>query len=174
MDITTDGFGFMLSVGDLTWVPFTYSLQLVYLSFEPIDLSLSQISSILLVQLIGYYIFRVSNEEKNSFRHKQSNPKSEFFIFSSVVFLLPSDADHGIRLTISMDWYEIDLTFIETKRGTKLLTSGWWGRSRHPNYLGDWIMAWAWCLPTGFQTPITYFVKCLPSLTLTPTLTPRS
>ena len=27
MDITTDGFGFMLAFGDLTWVPFTYSLQ---------------------------------------------------------------------------------------------------------------------------------------------------
>ena len=25
------------------------------------------------------------------------------------------------------------------------------------NYLGDWLMAWAWCLPTGFSTPITYF-----------------
>lgn len=25
------------------------------------------------------------------------------------------------------------------------------------NYLGDWIMALAWCLPTGFETPITYF-----------------
>ncbi|KAG0149133.1 hypothetical protein CROQUDRAFT_59670 [Cronartium quercuum f. sp. fusiforme G11] len=125
MDITTDGFGFMLSVGDLTWVPFTYSLQLVYLSFHPIDLTTSQLGGILLVQLIGYYIFRTSNEEKNNFRVKQSNPKK--------------------------------LTFIETKRGTKLLTSGWWGRSRHPNYLGDWIMAWAWCLPTGFQTPITYF-----------------
>ncbi len=22
-----------------------------------------------------------------------------------------------------------------TERGTKLLTSGWWGRSRHPNYM---------------------------------------
>ena len=27
MDITTDGFGFMLVFGDLVWVPFTYSLQ---------------------------------------------------------------------------------------------------------------------------------------------------
>ena len=27
MDITTDGFGFMLAFGDLTWVPFIYSLQ---------------------------------------------------------------------------------------------------------------------------------------------------
>ena len=27
MDITSDGFGFMLAFGDLAWVPFTYSLQ---------------------------------------------------------------------------------------------------------------------------------------------------
>lgn len=31
MDITTDGFGFMLAFGDLAWVPFTYSLQARYL-----------------------------------------------------------------------------------------------------------------------------------------------
>jgi delta14-sterol reductase len=31
---------------------------------------------------------------------------------------------------------------MDTKRGTRLLTSGWWGFSRHPNYLGDWLMAW--------------------------------
>ena len=29
MDITTDGFGFMLVFGDLAWVPFTYSLQVI-------------------------------------------------------------------------------------------------------------------------------------------------
>jgi len=44
-----------------------------------------------------------------------------------------------------------------TESGRKLLTSGWWGRSRHPNYFGDWIMALSWSLPTGFNTPITYF-----------------
>ena len=35
MDITTDGFGFMLVFGDLTWVPFTYSLQARYLVEHP-------------------------------------------------------------------------------------------------------------------------------------------
>jgi delta14-sterol reductase len=25
------------------------------------------------------------------------------------------------------------------------------------NSLGDWIMAWAWCLPCGFTTPLPYF-----------------
>jgi delta14-sterol reductase len=31
MDVTTDGFGFMLIFGDLAWVPFIYSLQARYL-----------------------------------------------------------------------------------------------------------------------------------------------
>lgn len=26
--------------------------------------------------------------------------------------------------------------------------SGWWGTARHINYLGDWLMSWAYCLPT--------------------------
>ena len=42
MDITTDGFGFMLSFGDLCWVPFTYSLQVT--SSRPHDCILHQSS----------------------------------------------------------------------------------------------------------------------------------
>ncbi|KAJ7451157.1 ERG4/ERG24 ergosterol biosynthesis protein [Mycena latifolia] len=84
IDITTGGFGFMLSVGDLAWLSFIYSLQA-----------------------------------------RGSNPKN--------------------------------LKFFATKSGLKLLTSGWWGASRHPNYFGDILMALAWSLPTAFGTPITYF-----------------
>ena len=35
MDIATEGFGFMLSFGNLAWVPFTYSLQARYLVDYP-------------------------------------------------------------------------------------------------------------------------------------------
>ena len=35
MDITTDGFGFMLVFGDLVWVPFTYTMQARYLATVP-------------------------------------------------------------------------------------------------------------------------------------------
>lgn len=31
MDITSEGFGYMLAFGDLTWVPFVYSIQARYL-----------------------------------------------------------------------------------------------------------------------------------------------
>ncbi|PWZ03723.1 putative ERG24-C-14 sterol reductase [Testicularia cyperi] len=124
MDITTDGFGFMLSVGDLVWVPFVYSLQARFLAFHPVHLGIAGTLAIVGVNLLGYYIFREANSEKNAFRNG-SNPKN--------------------------------LTYMTTASGRKLLTSGWWGRSRHPNYLGDWIMAWAWSLPCGFSTPIPYF-----------------
>ncbi|KZT11974.1 ERG4/ERG24 ergosterol biosynthesis protein, partial [Laetiporus sulphureus 93-53] len=124
MDITTDGFGFMLAIGDLTWVPFVYSLQARYLVFKQIELGPVWTAAIVAVNVLGYWIFRGANGEKNDFRNGK-NPKN--------------------------------LKYITTARGSALIISGWWGLSRHPNYLGDLIMALAWSLPTGFETPITYF-----------------
>lgn len=126
MDVTTDGFGFMLAFGDLTWVPFTYSLQARYLSVHPVQLGYYSFV-ILAIQFTGYYIFRSANNQKDLFRSQPDHPAVK------------------------------NLKFIQTDRGTKLLADGWWGTARHTNYLGDWIMAWAWCLPTGFGNPLTYF-----------------
>ena len=78
MDITTDGFGFMLSLA-ITIEPFLYSLQARYLVFNPIGLGPLYTSLIVGVNLLGYYIFRAANGEKNSFRNGQ-NPKSECII----------------------------------------------------------------------------------------------
>lgn len=119
IDVTTDGFGFMLAFGDLVWVPFIYSLQARYLAVHPVHLGLAGIGGVLAVQALGYYIFRASNNEKNRFRTD------------------PNDA----RVK--------HLQSIPTHTGSRLLTSGWWGRARHINYFGDWIMAWSYCLPTG-------------------------
>ncbi|MCJ1284247.1 erg24, C-14 sterol reductase [Xylographa opegraphella] len=119
MDITTDGFGFMLAFGDLAWLPFIYSLQARYLAVYPVHLGFYGIQAILAVQGFGYYIFRSSNNEKNRFRTNPNDPKVAH------------------------------LKYIETASGSKLLVSGWWGTARHINYLGDWIMAWSYCLPTG-------------------------
>ena len=119
MDITTDGFGFMLAFGDLAWLPFIYSLQARYLAVYPVHLGLMGILGVLAVQGIGYYIFRGANNEKNRFRTDPNDPNIAH------------------------------LEYMKTASGSKLLTSGWWGTARHINYLGDWIMAWSYCLPTG-------------------------
>ncbi|KAL1297149.1 hypothetical protein AAFC00_004725 [Neodothiora populina] len=118
MDITTDGFGFMLAFGDLVWVPFIYSIQGRYLSIHPVKLGTARSVFIMAVYFAGYYIFRASNSEKNRFRTNPNDPS----------------VSH--------------LKYIETKRGTRLLISGWWGTARHINYFGDWLMSWAYCLPT--------------------------
>ncbi|KAG7265258.1 LOW QUALITY PROTEIN: hypothetical protein CRUP_022693 [Coryphaenoides rupestris] len=46
---------------------------------------------------------------------------------------------------------------IPTATGKSLLVSGWWGVVRHPNYLGDLIMALAWSLPCGFSHLLPWY-----------------
>lgn len=119
IDTTTDGFGFMLSFGDLVWVPFLYSTSCRYLSVYPLTLGIYGTAGVFSILGVGYTIFRLSNNQKNLFRTNPQDPR----------------VSH--------------LTFIQTKRGSKLLTSGWWGISRHFNYFGDWFQSWAYVLPTG-------------------------
>jgi delta14-sterol reductase len=119
IDIIFDGFGWMLAFGDLVWVPFIYSSQGRYLAVYPLTLGLSGTLGVLAVLATGYSIFRGANNEKNRFRSDPTDPRIAH------------------------------LKFIETKSGSKLLISGWWGTARHINYFGDWIMAWSYCLPTG-------------------------
>jgi delta14-sterol reductase len=88
MDITSDGFGFMLSVGDLLFVPFVYTLQARYLAFHPVELGPLRTAGVLLVNFLGYYIFRTANGEKNDFRNG-SNPKS------ALLPLMASDISEG-------------------------------------------------------------------------------
>ena len=47
--------------------------------------------------------------------------------------------------------------YLETKRGTKLMVSGWWGWARKVNYTGDWLMSLAWCLLCGPTHVFPYF-----------------
>lgn len=58
MDITTEGFGFMLAFGDLCWLPIVYSLQAHYLVTNDPDLPLWAVVCISLLCLVGYVIFR--------------------------------------------------------------------------------------------------------------------
>ncbi|XP_032090108.1 delta(14)-sterol reductase TM7SF2-like [Thamnophis elegans] len=127
MDIIHDGFGFMLAYGDLAWVPFLYSLQACFLVTHPQKLSLPLAGGIVLLNGLGYSIFRGANSQKNTFRRNPADPRVA-----------------GLRT-------------IPTATGRRLLVSGWWGFVRHPNYLGDLIMAFAWSLPCGFTHILPYF-----------------
>ena len=68
IDITTDGFGFMLAFGDLTFVPFTYSLQARFLSVYTLNLGPLRVTIILSLMSLGYYVFHSSNTQKSLFK----------------------------------------------------------------------------------------------------------
>ncbi|MGH7391762.1 MAG: hypothetical protein ACREM3_20250 [Candidatus Rokuibacteriota bacterium] len=127
-DIRRERFGWMLCWGDLVWVPFTYTLQAYYLVDHPHELSPAATAGIVALNLAGYAIFRATNIQKHRFR---SNPEAPVW---------------GRKPE-----------YIRTAQGGLLLTSGWWGLARHLNYLGDLLMALAWCLPTGFAHPVPWF-----------------
>nr|XP_003230266.2 PREDICTED: delta(14)-sterol reductase [Anolis carolinensis] len=127
MDIQRDGFGFMLAFGDLAWVPFLYSLQGHFLVTHPHRVSLPAAAGIILLNGLGYSIFRGANSQKNTFRRNPNDPRVA-----------------GLRT-------------LPTATGRRLLVSGWWGLVRHPNYLGDLLMALAWSLPCGLTHALPYF-----------------
>lgn len=127
-DITKEGFGFMLVFGDLVWVPFMFSLQARFLVINPVSLPTWLLVLILVLNGIGYIIYRVANLQKHLFRQNQDHPVVEHLESMST----------GVV-------------------GKRLLVSGWWGYVRHPNYLGDIIMAVSWSLSCGFSHAIPYF-----------------
>ncbi|KAG5496293.1 hypothetical protein JKF63_02594 [Porcisia hertigi] len=127
MDIVTDGFGFMLCFGDLAWVPFTYTLQTKYLLHHPAHLSPMHVCLCLCLSLAGYLIFRGANTEKNRFRNNPLDPRVQH------------------------------LRVMKTSKGKSLIISGYWGICRHPNYVGDWLMALSWAAFSGSAELLPYF-----------------
>ena len=68
MDITTDGFGFMLVFGDLVWVPFIYSMQCRYLVDHDSAMPTWALAAIFVLHTVGLIIFRGANSQKDRFR----------------------------------------------------------------------------------------------------------
>lgn len=136
-DINYENYGFMLAFAFVVWMPFTFSLQAQYLLHQKVDLPIWAAVLLFALNFAGYYVFRTANLQKHRFR---TDPNA----------------------TIGGKPPE----YIATKRGTKLLVSGWWGRARHANYFGDLTMALAWCLPCGFShlVPYFYFIYFAPLL----------
>jgi protein-S-isoprenylcysteine O-methyltransferase Ste14 len=123
----------ILQFGDYMWIPFVFSLQAVYLVDQWTMPVWYRVLTLALF-LIGYYIFRESNYQKFQFRQ---DPR---------VYIWGAPAK-----TIS------------TSNGRKLLVSGWWGRARKVNYLGDILMAISMSMPCGFH----YFLPWLYPVYLT-------
>jgi 7-dehydrocholesterol reductase len=95
------------------------------------------ILAILGLGLAGYYIFRATNHHKDICRRTNGN-----------TMIWGKQAKVIRAKYISSDGKE---------HNSLLLCSGWWGLSRHFNYLGDLMISSAMCLTCGFTHILPYF-----------------
>uniref|UniRef100_A0A1A8H8Y4 7-dehydrocholesterol reductase n=1 Tax=Nothobranchius korthausae TaxID=1143690 RepID=A0A1A8H8Y4_9TELE len=137
IDICHDHFGWYLGWGDCVWLPYLYTLQGLYLVYHPVQLSDTHALTILVLGLVGYYIFRSTNHQKDLFRRTEGScsiwGRKPSFIECSY-----RSADGGVHRS-------------------KLLTSGFWGVARHFNYTGDLMGSLAYCAACGFGHILPYF-----------------
>lgn len=126
-DIIHEPFGWMLCWGSLIYVPFFYPMSAVWLASHDYSLPIWAAAGIFVLGVTGYVIFRQCNIQKHRFR---KDPTTK-------IWGKPPE-------------------FIQTKRGSKLLTSGWWGVASHANYLGDLMMSLAMGLAVWNNTLFGY------------------
>ncbi|XP_011305217.1 delta(14)-sterol reductase [Fopius arisanus] len=107
-----EGTGYMTCVANLMY-PFLVTLVTRYVFYQNLQTSPYVLASLSFTFLVGYMIYRMSNNQKDEFRRNPYSPAVS------------------------------NLETILTPRGKKLIISGLWGQVKHPNYLGDIIMNWS-------------------------------
>lgn len=116
-----------------------YTLQVQYLGRYPVHLSTPQAFIILAIGLSGYALFRAVNHQKD---------------------LVRSTAGNALIWGKKAEYVSCTYKTGDGKTHTSLLlTSGWWGFSRHANYLADLMLSWAMCATCGMEhvLPWSYF-----------------
>ncbi|XDV33320.1 hypothetical protein PO909_003758 [Leuciscus waleckii] len=125
-EFTEEPIGFIMILGEFIWIPFFSSLPVYFLLQRPNQIHFLSAVPICLLFGVGFLIYYLSNEQKDGFRRNPDDP-----------------AYAGLHT-------------IRSPSGRRLLVSGWFGWVRHPNYLGDIMMMFAWCLPCGFSSIVPY------------------
>ncbi|KMZ69960.1 7-dehydrocholesterol reductase [Zostera marina] len=137
MDIAHDRAGFYLCWGCLVWVPSIYTSPGMYLVNHPVNLGILTSLSVLAAGLLCIYINYDCDRQRQQFR--QTNGKC-------LVWGRPPS--------------KITASYRTTKGEVKsslLLTSGWWGLSRHFHYAPEILAAFFWSVPALFDNFIPYF-----------------
>ncbi|CAF9929466.1 hypothetical protein IMSHALPRED_007923 [Imshaugia aleurites] len=137
IDIAHDHFGFYLAWGCFTWVPTMYTLQAQYLGLYPTSPSTAYLAVVFGIGLAGYALFRSVNDQKDRVRRS------------------------GGKCSIWGKPAEYITAAYKTSDGAQhesiLLCSGWWGWSRHANYVGDLLLSTAMCALVGTTEPLVWF-----------------
>lgn len=146
LDIMHDRAGFMICWGCLVWLPCIYTSPTLYLVHHPNHLGTPLALTIFAAGLFFIIINYLADRQRQQVRAKNGACR----IWGRKPSLI-----HAI--------YETQIG--ETKQ-TILLTSGWWGLSRHFHYIPEFMAAFFWTLPALFNNFLPYFYLIFLSILL--------
>ncbi len=147
VDIIHDRFGFYIFWGCSSFLPSVYTLTSLYLSSKYVPLNTAQAIALLLSGTAALWANYDTDRQRQAFRAAGGK-----------------DPIWGKKPRIVRVEYT---TGDGKKRKSILLASGWWGISRHINYVFELTLALCWSLPAGSSgfTPYIYFFFLLILLT---------
>jgi len=140
LDITLDRAGYYLCWGCLTWVQVFYTFSAYFLVAHPTQVSNPGAFAILLFGLLSVLFNYMADYQKEKFKASGG----ECSIWGRKAKFIPVE-------------YR---THDGKKKKSKLLISGFWGLSRHMNYVFELMLAFSWSLPAiGYGVyPFFYFI----------------
>ncbi|XP_042449563.1 7-dehydrocholesterol reductase-like [Zingiber officinale] len=137
MDIAHDRAGFYICWGCLVWVPSIYTSPGMYLVNHPVHLGTQLALLILASGLLCIYVNYDCDRQKQVFR--RTNGKCLIWGKAPSKIVASYKTEKG-----------------ETKTSL-LLSSGWWGLSRHFHYVPEILAAFFWSVPALFNHFLPYF-----------------
>ncbi|MDR3492235.1 MAG: 7-dehydrocholesterol reductase [Gammaproteobacteria bacterium] len=137
LDMMHDRAGFYICWGCMVWVPCIYTAASMYLVLHPIMLSAMTASVIFVAGVISIFINYFADRQRQLVRLTKGNCK----IWGKKPNIIVAD--------------------YQTEQGEKksniLLTSGWWGITRHFHYIPEILAAFCWTVPALFVNFSPYF-----------------
>lgn len=137
MDIMHDRAGFYICWGCLVWVPSIYTLPAMYLVNHPYQFS-TPVAALIMLAGVASILFNYLADRQ---RQKVRSSNGQCKVWGKAPKLIHAEyIDHKGE-----------------KRNSLLLTSGWWGVSRHFHYLLELSLAFFWTLPALFSHFLPWF-----------------
>lgn len=137
VDIIHDRFGFYIFWGCTAYLPSLYTLATFYLASNPVVISNTYAAALTCMGLGALWANYDADRQRQAFRACNGR-----------------DAIWGKKPTIIHATYT---TGDGVQRNSILLASGWWGVSRHVNYVFEIILAFCWSAPAATSKIIPYF-----------------
>eukprot|EP00088_Acartia_fossae_P040461 TRINITY_DN42142_c0_g1_i1.p1 TRINITY_DN42142_c0_g1~~TRINITY_DN42142_c0_g1_i1.p1 ORF type:complete len:211 (+),score=3.51 TRINITY_DN42142_c0_g1_i1:295-927(+) len=137
LDITLDRAGYYLCWGCLTWVQVFYTFSAYFLVQNPSKVSNNGAIVIFLFGLGSLFLNYYADYQKELFK----TTKGDCIIFGKKAKFIPVSYKNHSNKTVN----------------SKLLISGFWGVSRHLNYVFELCLAFSWSLPGLYQGIWTFF-----------------